>query len=82
MPESSPIKKTTGTSPGVQWLGVHIFTARAQVQSLAGEDLRSCRLSSMAKKRYQLPAFKMIAPWGGRGMDVRRGFYIYACVCA
>ena len=64
MSEPSPIKMTTGTFPVVQWLGGHIFTARAQVQFLAGEDLRSCRLSSMAKKkkRYQLPAFKMIAP--------------------
>ena len=34
--------KTSGNSLAVQWLGLCAFTARAWVQSLAGE-LRSCK---------------------------------------
>ena len=34
--------------PGVQWLGVHHFTAKAWVQSLVGE-LSSHKLHGMAK---------------------------------
>ena len=40
----------TGNSLAVQWLGLHAFTAGAQVQSLVRE-LRSCKQCGAAKKQ-------------------------------
>ena len=42
------IKKLTGNSLGVQWLGLSTFTAMSHVQSTVGE-IRSCKLSGTAK---------------------------------
>ena len=42
------IKKLTGNSLGVQWLGLSTFTAMSHVQSTVGE-IRSCKLSGAAK---------------------------------
>ena len=43
-------RETYGTSPVVQWLGLHALTAVAQVQSLVRE-LKSCKLYSTVKKK-------------------------------
>ena len=32
--------RVPGNSPAVQWLGLHTFTAKAQVQSLVGEPCK------------------------------------------
>ena len=44
------IKLISGNSLAVQWLGLHAFTARAQVRSLVGE-LRPHKPRDMAKKQ-------------------------------
>ena len=48
--DSSDKSQRGGNSLGVQWLGLHAFTARGRVQSLVGE-LRSHKLCSGAKKK-------------------------------